>query len=599
MNRQRWNQRLFPEAPGTDHAKERWTARLGKQRVRRNAVLAVEVFMGMSDGTAMPYKKQLEWFKDNRAWLAKIFGEDNIIGGSLNLDEKTPHFHGFIIPIDKKGKLNCRDYLGEKGKLRDLQDSYAEAMKSHGLQRGIKGSKRKHIPQRTLYEWRNQVQRRVTEIQATMDAQIAELQNTNTLALLWNPKTAIAKCLEIVENAKKEIADLGEAAKDVLLVKRDAQEREQLVREKEEALVQCAKEKQRADAVLKEHAAMVRGMDLAPIASEILAVAPVENEGTYVLADQSFHMEITGRKFRDTKRAEIKGSGAIDLVSKLTGKNFKQAVEFLLSKHSAPEIVADEAGKVAEGKTQEITDCKPRIFSLDDIPKHIYVPNDTAWIHLRDHLCAKRHFDADFLNRLHENKLLWAVNSTTLAVHRYHPDAPETPIGVTMLDLSDLQRPPRIFVPDSHGYFWAGCAPADAQAVALVRNPLEALSYRYLMALNDGEDKRQNITNPARVSTIHVVSLDSTTPPNWLWQSILAKKKKLILATNPADVQRDVERIFGPVTETPEFINSFVYETPRNDIPKILAPHAWNQSIPTRIEEIERQKILEKTRIKQ
>ena len=58
-NRQRWNQRLFPEAPGTDHAKERWTARLGKQRVRRNAVLAVEVFMGMSDGTAMPYKKQL------------------------------------------------------------------------------------------------------------------------------------------------------------------------------------------------------------------------------------------------------------------------------------------------------------------------------------------------------------------------------------------------------------------------------------------------------------------------------------------------------------------------------------------------------------
>lgn len=45
--RQRWNQRLYPDAPGSDHAKERWTARLGKQSVRRNAVLAIEVFMGM------------------------------------------------------------------------------------------------------------------------------------------------------------------------------------------------------------------------------------------------------------------------------------------------------------------------------------------------------------------------------------------------------------------------------------------------------------------------------------------------------------------------------------------------------------------------
>ncbi len=340
-------------------------------------------------------------------------------------------------------------------------------------------------------------------------------------------------------------------------------------------------------------------MDLAPLASEILTVAAVENAGTYILEDQTFHLEITGRKFRDTKRPEIKGSGAIDLVSKLTVKNFKQSVEFLLSKHSAPEIVADEAGKVAEAKTQEISDSKPRVLSLDDIPKHIYAPSDSAWIHLRDHLCTKRHFDAAFLNRLHENKLLWAVNPTTLAVHRYHPDAPETPVGVTMLDLSDLQRPPRIFVPDSQGYFWAGCPPADARAVALVRNPLEALSYRYLMTLNDAEDKRQEITKPTRLSTIHVVSLDSTTPPNWLWQPILAKKKKLILATNPADVNRDVERIFGSITETPEFMNSFVYESPRNDIPKILAPHAWNQSIPTRIAEIERQKILEKSRIKQ
>lgn len=75
---------------------------------------------------------------DNAKWLRKTFEENNIIDCTLHMDEKTPHIHAMIIPCDTRGKLNARHFIGgTRVKMSELQSDYAEAMRVHGLERGI------------------------------------------------------------------------------------------------------------------------------------------------------------------------------------------------------------------------------------------------------------------------------------------------------------------------------------------------------------------------------------------------------------------------------------------------------------------------------
>jgi hypothetical protein len=57
-----------------------------------------------------------------------------------------------MVPLDEKGKLNCRALFGgSRYRLSELQDDFALAMKPLGLERGIKGSRAKHTEVRKYY----------------------------------------------------------------------------------------------------------------------------------------------------------------------------------------------------------------------------------------------------------------------------------------------------------------------------------------------------------------------------------------------------------------------------------------------------------------
>ena len=64
---------------------------------------------------------------------------------------KRPHIHAVIVPIDEKGKLNARGYFGGREKMRGMQDSFAKQMQPLGLERGIKGSKARHVDVKEYY----------------------------------------------------------------------------------------------------------------------------------------------------------------------------------------------------------------------------------------------------------------------------------------------------------------------------------------------------------------------------------------------------------------------------------------------------------------
>lgn len=138
----------------------------GITKTRKGAVLAVEHLM-----TASPEhfdskvkltdsgEKQL-WMHGDRwqafekasiEWLQERYGKENLVNVTVHKDETSPHLHAVIVPIDSKGKLNCRDFLGGRDKLRDLQTSFAEKVKPQGLERGIEGSKAQHQAVKHFY----------------------------------------------------------------------------------------------------------------------------------------------------------------------------------------------------------------------------------------------------------------------------------------------------------------------------------------------------------------------------------------------------------------------------------------------------------------
>ncbi|MGV2831959.1 MobV family relaxase [Myxosarcina sp. GI1(2024)] len=123
--------------------------RIGEQTIRKNAVLCVEMLLTASPEYFRPEapsragyyepEKLESWQQAVKGWLDTEYG-DRIVRAELHLDESTPHIHAYFVPLDERGKLNCRGIFGGRQKLSQFQDSYAQAMSPLGLERGINGT---------------------------------------------------------------------------------------------------------------------------------------------------------------------------------------------------------------------------------------------------------------------------------------------------------------------------------------------------------------------------------------------------------------------------------------------------------------------------
>ena len=150
------------------------TRKIGKNQVK---VIRVMLTGSPEDMKRIEAERKLDqWCADNLAWLNKTFGADNVVSAVLHLDESTPHIHAAVVPIvtgerrkvkekripDKPGKKKyrkknpdairlCNDDVMSRVKLKEYQDTYAEAMAGYGLQRGIDGSVARHISTQEFY----------------------------------------------------------------------------------------------------------------------------------------------------------------------------------------------------------------------------------------------------------------------------------------------------------------------------------------------------------------------------------------------------------------------------------------------------------------
>ena len=128
------------------------------KNIRKNAVIAIEYLLTASpeffdEGSKNDRDERLKnWCEAQIEFVKKEHGEKNIVCMYLHLDEKTPHIEAFVVPIDPKGKLNCKHFLGARNALQVLQTKYATHNAPFGLKRGLAGSRATHQEVKKFYE---------------------------------------------------------------------------------------------------------------------------------------------------------------------------------------------------------------------------------------------------------------------------------------------------------------------------------------------------------------------------------------------------------------------------------------------------------------
>ena len=139
--------------------------KIGSQKYRSDAVLTVEMLLSASAEYFRPNtvyeggnydKKRLDGFVDAVVkWLDNSWG-DRIVKAQLHLDEMTPHIHAYLVPLDERGKLNCKALFGTRAKMHQLQDSFASSVEHLGIVRGVKGSVATYTKVKKYYSAVNQ-----------------------------------------------------------------------------------------------------------------------------------------------------------------------------------------------------------------------------------------------------------------------------------------------------------------------------------------------------------------------------------------------------------------------------------------------------------
>ena len=349
---------------------------------RSNSVLAVEVLVTASPewwSEATPAMRK-DWQRATLDWLAEAWGgHQNLAHMRMHGDETTPHLTGYVVPLDERGALNCRSYIGEKQQLRDQQTGYAEAVAHLGLQRGVPGSKAIHQAVRRHY--------------GAVTAPEASPKVPEPSRVIWSPK-------EWAEEATKQM--LKEIAPTVARAKNADQER--MSRKGAEATTRA--QSAALDAVKAERQALagkMREIDLHDVCDALaLEWDPKDKAWRGEAVKITIGDGAKSGKWFD-HRAEKGRGGAIDLAQHVLGTDFNGALAFLADRFGSGAAAADAAAKayrdVSQAETKAVQERKP--FTLPE-------PSPENWPHVREHLAQDRSLPPRYIDRLYEKGDLYA-----------------------------------------------------------------------------------------------------------------------------------------------------------------------------------------------
>lgn len=109
-----------------------------RKAIRKDAVRAIDICIKLPRGTEKNnFLFDADKFgKLTKEWAFKEFGESNVAGMKLHMDETAPHIHLVVVPMTKDGRLCASDYIGDPKKIAHLHDSLGDALREIGIKRG-------------------------------------------------------------------------------------------------------------------------------------------------------------------------------------------------------------------------------------------------------------------------------------------------------------------------------------------------------------------------------------------------------------------------------------------------------------------------------
>lgn len=293
---------------------------LSGQRIRSNAVFAVEMLLSASSEYFRPNapeaagtydKERLEaWVQASTKWLQERYG-DRIQKVTLHCDEATPHLHAVLVPLDDRGKLNCRQLFGgTRQTLRDLQSDYAKAVKSLGIERGIGGSQGKHQKVAQFYALTQSNKKAILPAPEKYD----QPQLPGKLARMADDS--------LIQLSRKAATSGAQAQKEVLEPIMTALKKDNMLLRQQVVSVKRANSRLSQENVeLRKRLDKMRALDLDKVLLSMFKAkgpyrAQEEGESRFCLPDKR-EVVVSGVRWKVDNAKQ--GKGAIDLVMALKG----------------------------------------------------------------------------------------------------------------------------------------------------------------------------------------------------------------------------------------------------------------------------------------
>ncbi|MCC0178523.1 plasmid recombination protein [Waterburya agarophytonicola K14] len=427
--------------------------RIGDQTIRKNGVLCVEMLLTASPEYFRPNDpSKAGYYKPERladfrtavhSWLDNEYG-DRIVRAELHLDESTPHVHAYLVPLDERGKLNCRGIFGGRQKLSQFQDSYANALSPLGLERGIRGSRARHTTVKQYYA-------AVTKTpDLTLDQETIQHQLADRLRVIKEKEQALV-------TAK--------------LLSRDNEALQQRLKQAEIKIKTQNRELTNWKNKYADIANQVRDLPLKDVVYELgLEPDPLDK---HKWQNEHHIINITGSKFFDWKHSKG-GGGAIDLVMHINECDYKQSVAWL-------------GDRFGESATIEAADYKTReIIKTEPVPEFTPpVPEQSKWLSVRKYLTRTRKLPSSLVDSLHQQGLIYADKNHNAVFIRRALDEPK----ITGASLRGTAGDDNTFKGLAKGskrnegwfYFERGEQSKDpVRRVVLVESPIDAMSLAVL-----------------------------------------------------------------------------------------------------------------------
>ncbi len=478
-------------------------AKIGERKIRSNAVLAVELllsaspeyFRPLNESAGSTYNKQRldDFVSATVTWLHSTWG-DRLVRAQLHLDEITPHIHAYLVPLDERGKLNCRQLLGTREKLSQLQDSYAQALAHLGIERGVKASIATHTKIKEYYSAVNQ-KPLTLELDRLAPKQGETAQQLLT-RILSDPT---------IQTINHQLAD---RSRIIELEKR-------------------ASQKAIASEKLRQH--LEQQLQSLRHQTKLLLDLPLEQVAYELGLNQDKHDKYKWTSNNHTLNIGTDALNALSLVMHVNRCEFDNAVVWL----------RDRFGE--EGMLQAVTH-HTRTQALNmaqSLTKRIFVPpqlNHDCWAEVEHHLTHVRALPKKLVQALYKRNLVYADDNTNAVFLTRSLDHNEVkgaylyPITNTNNDIMDLHPGSQ----RKQGWFHLTMGDGSTTKAVLANTPIEILSlatlntphkHRTLYLTIDSEYAKIPIEFLQNVPNV-VIAMPTTcnkAVPNALPQAILLK----------------------------------------------------------------------------